>query len=239
MARSRQSSSRCQPDVPLTLLCAVGVLCGLTLPGNAAAAAKNDSCKEDVVLRADYFDADIKSDTTLMDNVVITHCDIRVEARRASATGNLDFDDTRLTLDGDVRITMENRGQLLSNQAVVLFRNNQLARATVTGDPAEFEQIREESGMPARGHAGEIVYDVGAGTVRFENDAWFNYGTTEMKGPSLVYNIREEKVQGTRASGERVRITVTPKSTPPKQPANAPPPADPPSGTAPQAPRAP
>jgi len=225
--------------VALTLLWATAVLCGLTLPGTAAGASESQRCNEDVVLRADYFDADIKSDTTMMDNVVITHCDIRVEAKRASATGNLDFDDTRLTLNGDVRITVENRGQLLSDEAVVLFRNNQLARATVTGNPAEFEQRREASGLPARGHADEIVYDVGAGTVRFENDAWFHYGTTEMKGPSLVYNIREEKVQGTRASGERVRITVTPKSTPPKEPAEAPPAADSPSGPAPQAPRAP
>lgn len=243
MAPSRPASSR--PAVALTLWCAVAFAC--VLAHGAARAAEQRSCSEDVLLRADYIDADIRGDTTKMGNVVITHCDIRVEARHASATGDLDFEDTRLTLEGDVRISVENRGRLRSNEAVVEFRNNQLARATVTGTPAEFEQHREGSEQPARGHAGQIVYDVGAGTVRFANDAWFNYGTTEMKGPSLVYNIREEKVQGARAPGadERVRITVSPRGTQQKRDpeSSGPTPgqddAEPDSGATREAPKAP
>ena len=58
----------------------------------------------------------------------------------------------------------EQRGSLRSDEAVVDFRDNHIARATVTGKPAEFEQKRSDSQQVARGHADEIVYDVNDGT---------------------------------------------------------------------------
>ena len=42
-----------------------------------------------------------------------------------------------------------------------MFKDNLIARATVVGKPAEFEQKRVDSDQMARGHAGKIVYDVG------------------------------------------------------------------------------
>ncbi len=192
-------------------------LAGL-LPALAAAAAdtakpagEREKCTEDIEVKADSFDADYRTNTTRLRNVVISQCDIRVEAQRATATG-LSFDNTRWVFDGNVRIDVEKRGSLRSSQAIVDFQNNQIAKATITGSPAQFEQRRSDNEAVARGHAGEIVYEVGPGTVQLANDAWLEYGTTEMKGSSLVYDIRQEKVRGISQPGEdgRVHIRITP-----------------------------
>jgi lipopolysaccharide export system protein LptA len=111
---------------------------------------------------------------------------------------------------------------------VVDFQNSQIAKVTINGSPAEFEQRQNQTNMVARGRAGEIVYEVQAGTVRLVNDAWLKYGTTETAAPSLVYDIRREQVQGVSQSGAdggRVHIRISPKkptSPPETAPKNAP-----------------
>jgi lipopolysaccharide transport protein LptA len=200
---------------PLALACATHA--------GAAAGPGPEKCNEPIDVNAKSFEADYKGSTTQMRNVVISQCDIRVEAEHASATG-LNFDNTRWTFDGDVKVDVENRGSLRSDRAVVDFQNSQIAKVTINGSPAEFEQRENEKtndkNMVARGHAGEIVYEVGPGTVRLANDAWLKYGTTEMKGSSLLYNIRQENVQGASRPGdsERVHIRISPKTTPPPAP---------------------
>jgi lipopolysaccharide transport protein LptA len=196
----------------------------LTLTGssagaaNAAAVLGEKECTEDIDVKADSGLLDYKGSATQLLNVVISQCDIRVRANRARATG-LNFDSARWTFEGDVLIDVENRGTLRSEQAIVDFENKQISKATITGDPAEFEQRRSATDQPARGHADEIVYEVGPGTVRLTNDAWLKYGTTEMKGASLTYNIRQENVQGASQPGdnERVHIRISPKKTPDKK----------------------
>src|SRR5205823_8973381 len=49
----------------------------------------------------------------------------------------------------------EQHGNLRSDQAVVEFRDNHIARATVTGKPAEFEQQRTDSGRSEE-HTSEL-----------------------------------------------------------------------------------
>jgi lipopolysaccharide transport protein LptA len=166
-----------------------------------------------ISLDAASSDVDYKSQTVVFKDIVITQGDIRVEAQKARATGGLNFENTRWTFEGAVRIRVEQRGNLSSDQAVVDFQNNQISKATITGSPAQFEQQRTDASAPARGRAGEIVYEVGAGTVRLATDAWLSDGRTEIAGPLIVYNIRAEQVQAASNPGEkeRVRITIGPK----------------------------
>lgn len=153
---------------------------------------------------------DYRSNTVVFSQVVISQGATRVQADHAHATG-LNFANSRWTFDGRVRIDAEQRGSLRSDEAVVEFRNNRIARATITGKPAEFEQKRADSEQTARGHADEIVYDVNDGTVRLTNDAWLSDGQNEISGPLLVYSIRAERVQADAApGGERVHIKITP-----------------------------
>lgn len=214
MARSRPRPSSLRA-VRVLALAAPLALASATHADAAAGPTPTGSCNEPIDVNAKSFDADYKGNTTQLRNVVISQCDIRLEAQHASATG-LNFDNARWTFDGDVRVDVENRGSLRSDRAVVDFQNSQISKVTINGSPAEFEQRQNDTNMVARGRAGEIVYEVIAGTVRLANDAWLKYGTTEMKGSSLVYNIRQENVQGASQPGdsERVHIRISPKKAP-------------------------
>lgn len=157
---------------------------------------------------------DYKGDTVVFQDVVITQGDTKVQADRAHATGLDNFDNSHWTFEGNVRINGEQHGSLKSDQAVVEFRNKYLSKATITGNPAEFEQKRTDTNEIARGHAREIVYNVNDGTIRLSTDAWLSDGKTEISGPELVYNIREQHLQGATQPGsdDKVHIVIVPKA---------------------------
>jgi lipopolysaccharide transport protein LptA len=202
--------------------------------------------QEPISVEAASWEGDYKGDSFVLNQVVITQGTTRLQADRAHASGltsGLDFANSRWTFDGDVRIDGERHGSLRSDQAVVEFRDNRIARATVTGKPATFEQQRANSDQVARGHADEIVWDVAGGTVRLIDDAWLSDGQNEISGPLLVYNIREQRVEASGSPGTgggRVHIVITPhgplagKLEPPKTEAGKSAPQQPPGHSAPQ-----
>ena len=156
---------------------------------------------------------DYKGDTVDFQNVTITQGETKVQADRAHATGLDNFDNSRWTFEGNVRINGEQHGSLKSDVAVVEFRNKYISKATVTGNPAEFEQRRTDTDEVARGHAREIEYNVSDGTVRLSNDAWIWDGHNALSAPELVYNIREQHVQAAAQPGNQVHLTIDPNKT--------------------------
>ncbi|HEY6517631.1 MAG TPA: LptA/OstA family protein [Steroidobacteraceae bacterium] len=157
---------------------------------------------------------DYKSHTVIFKNIVVSQGATRVRADNARATG-LNFTNSRWTFQGNVQIDAPPRGSLRSKQATVEFRDNQIAAATVTGSPAQFEQQREGDLGMEEGHADQIVYDVTHGTVVLTKDAWISDGHNQMSAPSIAYSIREQKVLATSAGGgQGVHITITPQSPP-------------------------
>ena len=190
----------------------------LPVPGVGAAGAVPDFSGLPVSVDAASSEIDARTNTLVFRNVVISQGDLRVQADHASATG-LNFANSRWNFDGNVRINAEQRGNLRSDQAVVEFKDNHIARAIITGKPAEFEQKRANSNAVARGHADEILYDLNDGTVRLEDEAWLSDGQNEISGPLLVYNIREQHIQAvaapnaTAGSDQRVHIVVAPHAT--------------------------
>jgi lipopolysaccharide transport protein LptA len=207
------------------LACALAPLALAQVPGGSAPGA----CAQPINLDAASSEVDYKTNTVVFKDVVISQCAMRVAAEHARATG-LNFANSRWTFDGNVRIDADQRGSIRSDAAVVEFKDNHIARATVTGKPAEFQQQRE--GGLARGHADEIVYDVNEQTVRLSKDAWLSDGQGEMKGPLLVYNIRAQTIKAEIVPGDsgRIHITIDPNGKPDalKRPAPAPGPATPP-----------
>jgi len=192
------------------------LLAGVLLPAlTICAAAPPDFSGLPVSVDAASSEVDYKSNTVVFKDVVISQGDMRVQAEHARATG-LNFENSRWNFEGNVRIDAEQHGNLRSDQAVVEFRDNHIARATITGKPAEFEQKRANSAQTARGHADQIFYDVSDGTVRLTDDAWLSDGQNEISGPLLVYNIREQRVQAVAAPGgaadsdQRVHISIAP-----------------------------
>jgi lipopolysaccharide transport protein LptA len=175
-----------------------------------------------VVVDAANTEVDYKTKKMIYHDIVISQGTTRVQADTAQGNG-LNFSDNKWTLTGNVRINAEPRGNLRSDSAVVEFKDGLIARATVVGKPAEFEQKREGSTQIARGHADKIVYDVAEGTVRLTDDAWISDGQSEISGPLLVYNIRAQRLQGSGPAGNtqpgadgRVHIIIAPHTTPGK-----------------------
>jgi lipopolysaccharide transport protein LptA len=158
---------------------------------------------------------DYKGDTVVFQDVVITQGDTKVQADRAHATGLENFDNSRWTFEGNVRITGEQHGSLKSDLAIVEFKNKYISKATATGNPAEFEQKRSDIDATAHGHAREIVYNVTDGTVRLSEDAWVWDGHNELSAHELVYNIREQHVQAEAdpAGGKQVHFKIDPNAT--------------------------
>jgi lipopolysaccharide transport protein LptA len=208
------------------------LLLAVALASGAAAAPAPPSALQPgqppINLEATSTEVDGRTNTLVFSDVVISQGATRVQADHAHATG-LNFANSRWTFEGKVRIDAEQHGNLRSDQAAIEFRDNRIARATITGKPAEFEQKRAGSDQIARGRAGEIVYDLNDGTVRLTNQAWLTDGQNEISGPLLVYNIREQRVQAAASPGtdQRVHITIAPRAVPgpgKTEPAKPPPP---------------
>jgi lipopolysaccharide transport protein LptA len=155
-----------------------------------------------------------KGDTVVFQDVVITQGDTRVQADRAHAVGIDNFDNSRWTFEGNVKITGEQHGSLKSDLAVVEFKNKYIAKATATGNPAEFEQKRTDIDEVAKGHAHEIIYDVTDGTVRLSEDAWVWDGHNAMSAAQLVYDIRAQHVSATSDPKKGpVTFTINPNAS--------------------------
>ena len=185
-------------------------LAGLLGP---AVGADSPRSTEKIVLEAVPLDIDYRNNKARFKEVVITQGDMRIEAAEANVVGGLDFENGEWTVSGNVRIKAEG-GSLRSDKAVVQFRNNLISQATVTGTPAEFEQLRKD-GTTSRGHAKTISYEPGSGTVKLRENAWLSTGCNELKAEQLVYNIKTQRVEGqpqaASGAGGRVIFTIRPK----------------------------
>ncbi|MEZ5512363.1 MAG: lipopolysaccharide transport periplasmic protein LptA [Steroidobacteraceae bacterium] len=211
-ASYRKTSNERLIVVALTLLMALA-------PGGhtavAAQAVSGASRSAPITVDAASTEVDYRSNAILLRDVTISQGDIRVQATEARAAGGLNFQNSRWTFSGNVRIRAEG-GSLRSDQAVISFANNTISRATITGKPAEFEQARGTGADVARGRAETIIYETAAGTVSLQDSAWLSDGRNEIRGQRLVYNIREQRVQArsqpNSATGNqgRVRIIIQP-----------------------------
>lgn len=166
----------------------------------------------------------------LIGNVVVSEGSTRVRADRADTTclaqaaqagsATTQCANSRWTFQGNVRIDAPPRGSLESDQATVEITDNRIARATIIGNPAVFEQQRADALGVTRGHADQIVYDVSAGTVSLSKDALLSLsgGSNDITSQEIVYDIRSEKVQASSPGSQRVHITLTPQSVPKQAP---------------------
>lgn len=184
--------------------------CALLAFGTAGGAPYDSTAP--INLEAASSDFDYRNNTLLFSRVKITQGALQVEALEARATG-LNFENSKWDLKGQVRITVPD-GNLVSNEATVTFRDNEIVSAVVRGSPATFEQ-RLETGQLAKGRAGTIEYDVRNETVRLAGDAWLTDGQNEIRGNTLVYDIGRQRVAANPGETEPggVRITINPKET--------------------------
>jgi len=177
--------------------------------------AAGKRAEQPVTVEASSSEFDYRKGQLVFRNVKVTQGDTIVEAVQANATG-LEFQNSRWSFTGSVRVAVPG-GFLTSDQATVSFSNNVITRVEILGKPAQFEQRRED--QLARGRADRIDYDVTAATVKLAGSAWLSDGRNEIRGQTLVFDTRDQRVVADAAQqGDgRVRITITPQS-PPGQP---------------------
>jgi len=199
-------------------LCVAALAVGLL---GVAEAAPAPCVNQEIVLEAKPLEMDYRNNNAVLRDVVITQCSVRIQAAEAHITGGLDFENSHWTISGDVRITADG-GKLSSDKAIVAFRNKLISAATITGAPAQFEQLRDD-GTTARGHANTIEYETTSGTVSFITNAFLSYGRNEATGQQFVYNIRKQSLEpgqakpGASIGNGRVRFVIHPDKpvTPP------------------------
>jgi len=172
------------------------------------------SSKLPLTVDAASSEVDYRANTIVLRDVTLSQGDVTVTAQRCEAVGGLNADDSRWTLTGDVKMRIEQRGNLSSDRAVVTFKNKRIETAVATGSPARFEQNETATGRVAQGHAREIEYAVNKGTVRLSQDAWVSSQGREITGPLLVYDIRAQhlEAESTPESGQRVHIRIDPSA---------------------------
>ena len=191
------------------LACLLAILVGTA---GAAADKKPGLTQSEIQVDAKSSEVDYKNHTIDYTKVKITQDDITVQADRAHAAGDPQ-DKSEWTFEGNVRVDSEQRGSLHSDHAVVEIQNNRLARITVNGMPAEFEQKRAGTDQVTRGHAEEIVYNVSDGIVQLSRDAWLSLDAhNQISSALLVYDMRAQKLKASTPNGNdgRVHMTITP-----------------------------
>ncbi|MFO1406453.1 MAG: lipopolysaccharide transport periplasmic protein LptA [Steroidobacteraceae bacterium] len=198
----------------LQRLAAVALACCL----GAAASAATPSLplpkptKDPIDLTAASSDVDYRNNTLHFRQVRITQGPMSVEADDASATG-LNFDNSEWTFTGNVRMKVPD-GSVSASDAVVAFKDREIASAVIRGKPAAFEQKLKDSQQVAKGQGDLIEYDVKSGTVKLTGSAWLTDGANTIRGDTLIYNVGNQSVAanpgGTTPGG--VHITINPDS---------------------------
>lgn len=192
-------------------------LCAACITGwlGAHAATQDEREKLPIVIDASSTEGNLPNNTLVMHDVTISQGDLKIRADKASVVGGLNYQNSKWTISGGVRINAQG-GSLSSDEAVVTFTNNVITRAIITGAPAEFEGLREGATQPARGRARTIDYETASGNVSLKDDAWLSHDCNELTGPELVYNIKTQSFQGQTQPGNgrggQFHFTIQPKT---------------------------
>jgi lipopolysaccharide transport protein LptA len=240
--------NRLRARIDLRQLAAMLVLCLAARLGGAADAAGKLPCDPSDPATWPAFDAgdlclcvgggaEYRRDKVLLNKFVVYegNSPLRIEAEQAEASA-LDFNNSTWTLTGKVSVRLA-QGQLAADRATVNFANGKLSSATVTGNPATFEQLagageHADAGKnpvfaSARGRAQSIAYDLAGGEVRFTGDAWLSNGCTELSYDTIVYNMVQNSVAAPGpaggAGGGRVQGVIRPQCKPGAHPTGNPP----------------
>jgi len=182
-----------------------------SLIAGAALAQPPTASREPIVINSVSSNIDYRTNTADFTDIVVSQGATRLTAERARAAG-VGFTQSQWTFVGGVVITLESRGTLRADQAIVQFRNGELIEVTVTGSPANFEEQRSDSRRPAHGHAEQITYDVKQDIVRLYGHTLLSFGRdVDINAPVFIYNPRDKRLQA-ESAGDRhgVHTRITP-----------------------------
>lgn len=192
---------------PLCRLLSGGLLLALlSLP----AAAQAPDMRLPIVIDAESTDYDGNASMLHFRGLKLTQGGISIESDDAHSTG-MDFESSTWRLSGNVIFDI-NEGHIECDSADLTFTNFQLKVATIEGAPATFEFRRPGNDETTYASARRLHYDVAAGVIEFAGDASITEGGNQIASESLVYNIRERRVNAVSSGDpeDRVKVTFTP-----------------------------
>jgi len=142
--------------------------------------------------------------------------------------------------EGNVHLqqgTLNLRGDSMKVQ----MSGNELDEIVLTGQPASFQQRPEGRDSDQHAEAGRIEYHaMEQRMILLENARVWQSGAEEFRSERIIYNMKNNTVSAGGTSGDRVRITLQPKSrkdsSTPASPATESEPAAPAAGSEPAAP---
>jgi lipopolysaccharide export system protein LptA len=160
-------------------------------------------------LDAEFSEFDRRNDRLIFRHLNIKQGALSIQADEATADP-ADFANSVWVFVGNVRIRNA-ATRTSSDRAEMTFRDNQLRKAVLTGQPAKFSQSGAEGKPDTQGHGGVLEYDVDAATIELVNDAFLSDGKNEISGNRIAYDLRREVVTAGAAEGGQVRMRITPQ----------------------------
>lgn len=178
------------------------------------ASAQINDLRLPVMIDADDTTYDGNTATVMFSGFRLSQGNINIQADNARAS-RIDFDDSVWNFTGNVIFDVE-EGHVSADTADVEFSDFTLLKATITGSPATYRFRRDGSDNDTYAEAGRLFYDLVAGTIEFSNGATITEGGNQISSETLVYNIRERRINA-QASGDgqdRVKVIYTPQDPP-------------------------
>ncbi len=124
-------------------------------------------------------------------------------------TDKLDFEAGEWRFAGNVEMEADGT-RLLCDEAVFVFREHQLLSAILKGSPARFEQPAVDTQRVNSGAAGEIAYDLAAGTLTLTGKATFSDSVNEISGDKIAYDITRGRLTAGSGDSGPVKILIEP-----------------------------
>ena len=180
----------------------------LALLWSPLVAAQMPDLRQPVIVDAERTDYDGRTSMTVFTGLRLTQGNIGIVADLAQ-TSRMDFDDSVWRFSGNVVFDVDD-GQVTCDSADLRFSEFQLMVATITGTPATFEFRRADSEQTTYAEANRLYYDLVAGTIEFTGDATITEGGNVITSETLIYNIRDQRINASGNGDERVTVTYTP-----------------------------
>lgn len=160
-----------------------------------------------VIIDADRTDYDGKTSMLKFTALRLTQGSIGIQADVAHAS-RMDFDDSVWRFSGNVVFDV-NEGHITCDSADLRFSDFQLLEARISGSPATFRFKRVGNEESTYAEAGTLNYNVASGIIEFSGGATITEGGNQISSDSLVYNIREQRINAASTGNGDDRVTVT------------------------------
>jgi lipopolysaccharide export system protein LptA len=182
------------------------LLVELLAPAALAAPPLENPLTSDVPINldAESSEFDRPSGRLVFHKVHITQGVLGIQADSGEAL-RLDFEDSRWVFTGHVILT-NGPATTVCDSAELSFKGHRLRTATLRGDPARFEQRRDQK--VTTGRANLVEYDVTGGLIRLSRNAWLSDGANEVSGDRVSYDLQKDFVLADSDAGGKVRMRI-------------------------------